>query len=91
MSDNGIYDSYFPNLLRAYNIYDIIFNQLRSGKIYPISDDIIISNVKAVLRKYKQWYKYAFGSSGEDDDDDDGNDRLDDQFFTPNESRMIGR
>ena len=37
---------YLSKLLRAYNIYDIIYDQLQTGRIQPIEDDIIVSNVK---------------------------------------------
>ena len=66
-------------LLRAYNLYDTIKNQLQTGNIKPITEDDLNANVMRIIRNHPDWRPRGrpvyYDMAGEDDDDDDDDDR----------------
>jgi len=38
-------------LVQVYNLYDIIYDQLQDGNLYPITDDALLSNRKNIIKK----------------------------------------
>ena len=62
-------------LLRAYNLYDTIKNQLQTGDIKPITEDDLNANVMRIIRAHPDWRPRGgpvyYDIAGDDDDDDD--------------------
>ena len=67
-------------IVMVYNLYDIIYDQLQKGNLYPITDDDLLSNRRNIIKKNPALSRIippgvpVFNMGGDDDDDDDDDD-----------------